>query len=320
MQRSTSPLLSLFTETSELEGYGDAGSSNQGPSTYPEPEERCYCGSLLASDMRCYFCYPCGHVFCDRCWGRSPPHVRKRVQGGIPHEKTDPRLAKIIEQTLEVELDEKQQSWMHLKDENSSWFGTTRDDDDDMVFHDHGRFADLMAEMSARKRQVRYPGLVSFVGQTGAGKSTVVKLLIEVRESFRHVSALTILPPSCNPYHIQRRECRLLDPQQTRSCPLPVMFISIQTRSLGLPKRPSCMQIVRDLMVARESPWGSRSERWEDESQTPQFPTTLRSRRAIIQQLATSYGLPPRRPRAESILSGICTRDCSTLSRTPSSL
>ncbi|KAL3429839.1 hypothetical protein BDV09DRAFT_202723 [Aspergillus tetrazonus] len=181
MQRSTSPLLSLFTETSELEGYGDAGSSNQGPSTYPEPEERCYCGSLPASNMRCYFCYPCGHVFCDRCWGRSPPHVRKRVQGGIPHEKTDPRLAKIIEQTLEVELDEKQQSWMHLKDENSSWFGTMRDDDDDMVFHDHGRFADLMAEMSARKRQVRYPGLVSFVGQTGAGKSTVVKLLIELQ-------------------------------------------------------------------------------------------------------------------------------------------
>ncbi|KAL4757187.1 uncharacterized protein BDW70DRAFT_171583 [Aspergillus foveolatus] len=181
MQRSTSPLLTLFTETSEPEGYGDADSSNQGPSTYPEPEERCYCGSLPASDGRCYFCYPCGHVFCDRCWGRSPPHVRKRLQGGIPHEKTDPRLAKIIEQTLEVELDEKQQSWMHLKDENSSWFGTMRDDDDDMVFHDHGRFADLMAEMSARKRQVRYPGLVSFVGQTGAGKSTVVKLLIELQ-------------------------------------------------------------------------------------------------------------------------------------------
>ncbi|KAL4750029.1 hypothetical protein BDW72DRAFT_121271 [Aspergillus terricola var. indicus] len=181
MQRPTSPLLSLFTETSESEGYGDAASSNRVSSTHPEPEERCYCGSLPASDGRSYFCYPCGYVFCDRCWGRSPPHVRMRVQGGIPHEKTDPRLAKIIEQTLEVELDEKQQSWMHLNDQNSSWFGTMTDDDDDMVFHDHGRFADLMAEMSARKRQLRYPGLVSFVGQTGAGKSTVVKLLIELQ-------------------------------------------------------------------------------------------------------------------------------------------
>ncbi|KAL4986567.1 hypothetical protein BDW68DRAFT_197978 [Aspergillus falconensis] len=181
MQRSTSPLLSIFTESGESEGYGDAASSNERPSTDLEPEERCYCGSLSASDGRCYFCYPCGHVFCDKCWGKSPPHVRQRVQGGIPHEKTDPRLAKIIEQTLEVELDEKQQSWMHLNDENSSWFGTLRDDDDDMVFHDHGRFADLMAEMSARKRQLRYPGLVSFVGQTGAGKSTVVKLLIELQ-------------------------------------------------------------------------------------------------------------------------------------------
>ncbi|KAL2820557.1 hypothetical protein BDW59DRAFT_174473 [Aspergillus cavernicola] len=175
------PLLPLSAENSESEDYGDPVNSYKPLKIEPEPEERCYCGFLPANNEHCYFCYPCGHVFCDRCWARSPPHVRQRVQRGIPHEKTDPRLAKIIEQTLEIELDEKAQALMHLNDENSSWFGTLRDDDDDMVFHDHGRYADLMAEMSARKRQLRYPGLVSFVGQTGAGKSTVVKLLIEIQ-------------------------------------------------------------------------------------------------------------------------------------------
>ncbi|THC94944.1 hypothetical protein EYZ11_005583 [Aspergillus tanneri] len=99
---------------------------------------------------------------------------------------TDPKLAKIIEQTLEIEVDEKTQAWMHMQDEDSSWFGTIRDEDDDMIFQDHGRYANLMAEMaemSSRRKQLRYPSLVSFVGQTGAGKSTLVKLLIELQSA-----------------------------------------------------------------------------------------------------------------------------------------
>lgn len=60
------------------------------------------------------------------------------------------------------------------------------------VFQDYGRFADLMASTDPVKskpsfmerwaevgRDQRTPSLVSFVGQTGAGKSTLVKLLID---------------------------------------------------------------------------------------------------------------------------------------------
>ncbi|PLB46500.1 hypothetical protein P170DRAFT_457118 [Aspergillus steynii IBT 23096] len=173
-----SPLLSLGTDDMMFPSSLEA---DQSTDAMPGDEERCYCGHHSAYGGQCSFCYPCGYVFCERCWDKSPPHRRQRIQGGIPHEKTDPKLARIIEQTLEADVDEKTQAFLHMKDEDSSWFGTSRDDDDDMVFQDNGRYATIMADMSSRKRQLRYPGLVSFVGQTGAGKSTIIKLLIELQ-------------------------------------------------------------------------------------------------------------------------------------------
>ena len=52
-----------------------------------------------------------------------------------------------------------------------------------MVFQDYGRYANLMAESSARERKVRNPAHVSFVGQTSAGKSTLIWLLVELNSS-----------------------------------------------------------------------------------------------------------------------------------------
>lgn len=102
------------------------------------------------------------------------------MHGGIQHEKTDPEVARRIERTLESDLSEEGQAFLHVQDEDTSWFGALKDDDGDLVFQDYGRYPDLMAEKSTQNQKLRYPGLVSFVGQTGAGKSTVVKLLIEV--------------------------------------------------------------------------------------------------------------------------------------------
>jgi energy-coupling factor transporter ATP-binding protein EcfA2 len=99
---------------------------------------------------------------------------------GLPHEKTNPAVARKIFYTLQSDHDTKEQALQHVKDEDTSWFGTGRDEQDDVVFQDFGRYARLMAEKSARYRRVRYPALVSFVGQTGAGKSSLIRLLIEL--------------------------------------------------------------------------------------------------------------------------------------------
>jgi energy-coupling factor transporter ATP-binding protein EcfA2 len=106
------------------------------------------------------------------------PHARDR--NGPPHEKTDPTIAKTVECALQPNIRDEEQALLHLKDEDTSWFGAGRDELDDAVFQDYGRYANLMAERSARHRTLRYPALVSFVGQTGAGKSTLIRLLIEL--------------------------------------------------------------------------------------------------------------------------------------------
>jgi predicted acylesterase/phospholipase RssA/energy-coupling factor transporter ATP-binding protein EcfA2 len=123
-------------------------------------------------------------MFCDNCWSGQIAH-RKRAQttGGVPHEQTDPSVAKKIQSALEADLTDKEQAMLHIQDEDTSWFGAWKDEKDDMVFQDHGRYATLMANKSARQRKLRYPALVSFVGQTGAGKSTLIRLLIDLSSS-----------------------------------------------------------------------------------------------------------------------------------------
>src|SRR5947207_11012074 len=65
-----------------------------------------------------------------------------------------------------------------------------------LLYRDHGRYAELIAAINAdwisKQRSIegghgdsplpnRTPSLVSFVGQTGAGKSTLIKLMIQLK-------------------------------------------------------------------------------------------------------------------------------------------
>ncbi|TKA79397.1 hypothetical protein B0A49_02614 [Cryomyces minteri] len=113
----------------------------------------------------------------------------------IPHEKTDFAVAQKIEGILSAPMSDEAQAKLHKDDENTSWFGITRENSDTLMFKDYGRYPELMAStqlgrswssisqhMSSQgpTRDTRYPSLVSFVGQTGAGKSTLIKLIIDV--------------------------------------------------------------------------------------------------------------------------------------------
>ena len=88
----------------------------------------------------------------------------------------------MIRETLDVGLSEEQQAHLHLLDESASWFGAIRDTDG-VVFRDFGRYASMMTELTLEERKRTYPALVSFVGETGAGKSSLVKLLVGLKKS-----------------------------------------------------------------------------------------------------------------------------------------
>jgi hypothetical protein len=76
--------------------------------------------------------------------------------------------------------DPRRQAEQHREDEETTWFAVRRDGTNQQkILFDSGRYASLVAHGSDGKHLVRFPAIVSFVGQTGAGKSTLLKILIE---------------------------------------------------------------------------------------------------------------------------------------------
>ncbi len=95
--------------------------------------------------------------------------MRRVAFDNVPHEKTDHHLAEKIQATLEPNISDAEQEEMHRQDDNTTWFGVTKDEMDGSIFQDYGRYATLMAECLSRNRTSRYPALACFVGQTGKG-------------------------------------------------------------------------------------------------------------------------------------------------------
>lgn len=118
----------------------------------------------------------------------------RSAPGVLPHEKTDPHLAKKIGKVLNPQLKEEQREKMHMDDIDTTWFGVVREGHERPMFQDYGRYATIVAgvkdlrldatpslSQSSDVDEALYPSLISFVGQTGAGKSSLIKLLIDLK-------------------------------------------------------------------------------------------------------------------------------------------
>ncbi|TVY37768.1 hypothetical protein LSUB1_G004421 [Lachnellula subtilissima] len=119
------------------------------------------------------------------------------------HAKIPLSVVRLVQPAFSNPADDKSlEKWL-AAEEDAAWFGVGNSvKDSPLYFHDYGRYSGLMAATNAylksheRTSSVyeeiyddfpfpnpRVPSLVSFVGQTGAGKSTLVKLLIQIKDS-----------------------------------------------------------------------------------------------------------------------------------------
>lgn len=147
------------------------------------PENSKICECCEATKQRIWNCVHCDMNFCDDCWGKQGPHKAGRTgPDGLPHEKGDPTIVKRLKNILTPPTDSNEQQQLHVEDEDTTWFGIARDEANQSVFQDYGRYANIMADSTTGAHKLRYPQLVSFIGQTGAGKSTLVKMLIDQQE------------------------------------------------------------------------------------------------------------------------------------------
>lgn len=166
-----------------------SASAAAGPPLPARPCEGCKCANL-----KTFFCVNCDSSFCDECWQKERPHQKGKLgPDGLPHEKADPVVVNRLKETFAPSDNPVIQNKLHLEDEDTTWFGIARDEYDIPTFQDHGRFAELMIN-SAGNDCVRYPQLVSFIGQAGAGKSTLIKMLIEQQRANGGRTAVQLFP------------------------------------------------------------------------------------------------------------------------------
>lgn len=98
----------------------------------------------------------------------------------MPHEQTKPSVVKRLKSILSPPKNADEIQRLHEDDESTKWFGVARDLTGRPIFEDYGRYASLMASISPiESTGNRYPQLVSFIGVTNAGKSTLIKMLVD---------------------------------------------------------------------------------------------------------------------------------------------
>ncbi|KAI0805870.1 FabD/lysophospholipase-like protein [Xylaria sp. FL0064] len=113
------------------------------------------CQTCATVSENTFTCIQCNNLaFCDTCWSKWILHIPGAVGwNGKPHEKADPLVIKTRHGSDTVAMRQ--------------------------ITPNYTRFTAIMAETHTEETGERYPQLASFIGETGAGKSTLIKLLID---------------------------------------------------------------------------------------------------------------------------------------------
>ncbi|KEQ81932.1 hypothetical protein M438DRAFT_357458 [Aureobasidium pullulans EXF-150] len=197
MYRRGSQCFQPRSHAQAIDEYYDEGESNPAQRIMmPDPQppsldasgDHEYCDDCETFGPNRSYCNVCTFSMCEYCWKRQLTHKNNASQNDIPHEKTPRSLARKTQAVFNPNIDEDERQKLHCEDVLTSWFGVHREDSARPLLRDYGRFEGLMASTRQLAEEnhsyldpsARYPSFVSFVGQTGAGKSSLIKLIIDL--------------------------------------------------------------------------------------------------------------------------------------------
>lgn len=217
-----------------------------------------------------FHCNVCNFVFCDPCWEQQFPHrVKTTVPGSLPHERTDIHIAKKISIVLNSQLKEAQQEKLHMDDVDTTWFGVVREGHERPLFQDYGRYANLVAGIKnlhlgsistlssiSDCNEALYPSLVSFVGQTGAGKSSLIKLLIDLKSDEDETFETPVVGAAGRDVATSEDVHLYLDPESSES-QAPLLFADCEGLEGG-ERDPVGAKLKRKMAASQNNGPGSR--------------------------------------------------------------
>ncbi|KAF8542775.1 hypothetical protein BDD12DRAFT_875867 [Trichophaea hybrida] len=94
-------------------------------------------------------------------------------------QKTDLRIRDILHSILHP-VAESEQDGIHWRDYNSKWFGVSSEREVASLSTTN-RHRELTIDADCELSFLRYPSLISFIGETGAGKSTLISALVKIK-------------------------------------------------------------------------------------------------------------------------------------------
>ncbi|KAH8684241.1 hypothetical protein BGZ60DRAFT_397086 [Tricladium varicosporioides] len=156
------------------------------------------CDACEKATEALFFCKACDCTFCTYCWPTQIAHRRKKngVSKGQEkmHEKVDMKIVKLTRSAFSVFTDNMTLESRLSEDEDAAWFGINRAslEENRLYLRDYGRYAYLISSSQRFTSKIKaisafdsstsaqIPSIVSFVGHTGAGKSTLIRLLVQL--------------------------------------------------------------------------------------------------------------------------------------------
>ena len=91
--------------------------------------------------------------------------MNKKGGGGIPHDRLNPRMVANLRACTAAP---ENPIAAHLEDKDTAWFGVWTDSNNGQyLLQDLGRYASIMAKSALESNGLRYPKIVSFIGETG---------------------------------------------------------------------------------------------------------------------------------------------------------
>jgi hypothetical protein len=137
------------------------------------PKYRCYyCAEEIASPL--VFCFGCEEAFCLYHWSEERKHDPQFPRSAL-HYQVDLSIHDWVQSTFNSDIESAEQHKLHCEDLGSLWFGLDiGNESTSSKFINTDVYGDLIASSTYPDKAQQFPSLVSFVGITGTGKSTLI--------------------------------------------------------------------------------------------------------------------------------------------------